>query len=158
MWGYIFLLPWIVGLLFVFLMPLILSVVFSFSKITVDNGYVSTFIGFENYKTALLSDENFPQYLAESLKNILLDVPVILVFSFFVAILLKEKFHGNALAKFVFFIPVIMASGLFLQLQRDVYKRQALYSVQQVLRGFHWTFLFCGYNIGPKRELLRLGR
>ena len=119
MWGYIFLLPWIVGLLFVFLMPLILSVVFSFSKITVDNGYISTFTGFENYKTALLSDENFPKYLAESLKNILLDVPVILVFSFFVAILLKEKFHGNALAKFVFFIPVIMASGLFLQLQSN---------------------------------------
>lgn len=115
--GYAFLLPWIVGLIVVFAIPLISSVVFSFSKLTVDNGYQLEFLGFANYRYALTGDASYLQFLAETLLDILYNVPVLIVFSFFVAILLKQKFRGSKLAKFVFFIPVIMSSGLFLQLQ-----------------------------------------
>ncbi len=115
--GYAFLTPWLIGLLAVFLVPLTSSLLFSFCTLTVDKGYSLQFTGFANYIYALTGDANFLQYLAETMLNLLYNVPVLLVFSFFVAILLKQKFKGNFLAKFIFFIPVIMSSGLFLQLQ-----------------------------------------
>jgi ABC-type sugar transport system permease subunit len=117
--GYAFLSPWIVGLLLVFIIPLASSIIFSFCTLTVDNGYVIKFTGLANYIYALTGDAKFLQYLAETMLDLLYNVPVLLVFSFFVAVLLKQKFHGNALAKFIFFIPVIMSSGLFLQLQSN---------------------------------------
>lgn len=117
--GYAFLSPWIVGLLLVFLIPLSSSIIFSFCTLTVDNGYVLKFTGLANYIYALTGDAKFLQYLAETMLDLLYNVPVLLVFSFFVAVLLKQKFHGNALTKFIFFIPVIMSSGLFLQLQNN---------------------------------------
>jgi ABC-type sugar transport system permease subunit len=80
---------------------------------------VIKFTGLANYIYALTGDAKFLQYLAETMLDLLYNVPVLLVFSFFVAVLLKQKFHGNALAKFIFFIPVIMSSGLFLQLQSN---------------------------------------
>jgi ABC-type sugar transport system permease subunit len=108
-----------VGLLLVFIIPLASSIIFSFCTLTVDNGYVIKFTGLANYIYALTGDAKFLQYLAETMLDLLYNVPVLLVFSFFVAVLLKQKFHGNALAKFIFFIPVIMSSGLFLQLQSN---------------------------------------
>ena len=119
MWGYIFLGPWMFGLLFVFLVPMCLSVAFSFSKVIVNKGFHLSFIGFANFQTALTQDEKFVQLLASALLGIVYDVPVILVFSFFVAVLLKENFKGVNAFKFIFFLPVIMSSELFLKLQTN---------------------------------------
>ena len=117
--GYIFLSPWLVGLFVVFLVPLVSSIAFSLCKLTIKDGYELDFIGFQNFFYAMTKDVNFPQYLAQTLLDLLYNVPVLLVFSFFVALLLKQKFRGNMLAKVIFFIPVIMSSGLFLELQNN---------------------------------------
>lgn len=119
LWGYAFLSPWLIGLLLVFIVPMILSIMFSFSNVTVNNGYDMAFSGFENFRVALTEDENFLPLLAEAMGNLLYNVPVILVFSFFVAVLLKENFHGVKISKFIFFLPVIMSSELFLRLQNN---------------------------------------
>lgn len=77
------------------------------------------FIGSQNFIYAMTKDVHFPKYLAQTLLDLLYNVPVLLVFSFFVALLLKQKFRGNMLSKVIFFIPVIMSSGLFLELQNN---------------------------------------
>lgn len=112
-WAYIFLLPWLIGVVLVFLAPLLLSLSFSFSEVTVDNGYSLEFVGFENFRYAFFGDEKFLQYFATTIGDLLYEVPIILVYSFLVAVLLKEKFPGVTLFKFVFFLPVILSSDLF---------------------------------------------
>ena len=112
-WAYAFLLPWLIGVVFVFAMPLVLSLSFAFSEVTVDNGYSLRFVGWENFQEALFRDPNFLQYFATTIGDLLYEVPIILVYSFLVAVLLKENFPGVTLFKFVFFLPVILSSDLF---------------------------------------------
>lgn len=113
MWAYFFLLPWLIGVVFVFAIPMVLSVSFAFSTVTVDNGYSLEFIGVENFRYALFGDEKFLQYFATTIGDLLYEVPIILVYSFLVAVLLKEKFPGVTGFKFIFFLPVILSSDLF---------------------------------------------
>lgn len=115
-WGYIFLSPWLLGLMLVFIVPMILSLTFAFSKVTVDNGYSLAFIGLDNFQEALLRDANFLQYFAATMGDMLYNVPIILVYSFLVAVFLKENFRGVTVFKFIFFLPVILSSDLFLSL------------------------------------------
>ena len=112
-----FLAPWIIGIVFFFLNPLLLSLRFSFNRLTLEDGYKLTPVGWSNYFDALRTDENYLPYLTESLRDVLPNMLFILVFSLFVALLLKGKFHGSGIAKAIFFLPVIMSSGLFLSLQ-----------------------------------------
>ena len=112
-----FLAPWIIGILFFFLNPLVLSLRFSFNRLTLEDGYKLTPVGWSNYFDALRTDENYLPYLTESLRDVLPNMLFILVFSLFVALLLKGKFYGSGIAKAIFFLPVIMSSGLFLSLQ-----------------------------------------
>lgn len=120
MWGYLFILPWILGFILFFIQPLIESLVFSFHKVDIkDTGLVKTFVGWDNYKYALRVDPDFIRNLTDAIKTVCLQVPVILVFSFFVAVLLKQNFHGNKIAKAIFFLPVILASGIFMKMQID---------------------------------------
>ena len=111
--AYFFLLPWLIGVVVVFAAPLLLSVSFAFSEVTVDNGYSLQFIGLENFRYALMGDEKFLQYFTTTIGDLLYEVPIILVYSFLVAVLLKEKFPGVTGFKFVFFLPVILSSDLF---------------------------------------------
>ncbi len=111
--AYLFLLPWLIGVLVVFAVPLALSISFSFSEVTVDNGYALKFVGLENFRYAFFGDEKFLQYFASTIGDLLYEVPIILVYSFLVAVLLKEKFPGVTAFKFIFFLPVILSSDLF---------------------------------------------
>jgi ABC-type sugar transport system permease subunit len=81
--------------------------------VTVDEGYTLTFVGLKNYIYAFTGDEKFLQYFATTIGDLLYEVPIILVYSFLVAILLKNNFPGVTVYKFIFFLPVILSSDLF---------------------------------------------
>jgi len=117
--GLVFMIPWLIGVTVLFFYPFIHSVIMSFQKITLlpKGGYSSAFIGLENYREALLRDEKFLPLVVNSLLDLLINVPVCMVFSFFVAVLLNQKFRGNAIAKAIFFLPVILGTGVFLSVQ-----------------------------------------
>lgn len=117
--GFVFLIPWIVGFVFFFLYPFVRSLLLSVQKVEFlpGGGFSTTFIGLENYITALTRDEKFLPLAAESILNLFIDVPVCLVFSFFVAVLLRQDFRGNSIAKVIFFLPVILGTGVFLSVQ-----------------------------------------
>ena len=112
-----FLLPWLIGVLVFFIQPIVLSIRFSFNQLTIDEGYTLTAVGWANYYNALRADESYLPYLTEALTEVLPNMLIILVFSLFVALLLKGRFFGSSLVKAIFFLPVIMSSGLFLSLQ-----------------------------------------
>lgn len=135
--GYAFLAPWLVGLVMVFLVPLIQSIIYAFNSLEfrVDEGsaYGLRFVGWENFRTALLKDKDFPQYLVQTLSELLYNVPVILVFSFFVALLLKKRSRGTAIVKAIYFLPVILSSGIFLGLQNN-FGQQSMSALEQTMQ------------------------
>lgn len=116
--GYLFCLPWVLGFLLFFLSPIVQTLLYSFQsfdKVTLSG----TFVGMQNYRSAFTADAEFPQRLVGSLQN-MVDVPLILVFSYFVALLLRKPFKGGAVVKTVFFLTVILASDLFMRLENSV--------------------------------------
>lgn len=116
--AYLYLLPWIIGFLLFFAYPFFKTVYLSLcsvDKVTL----AETFIKFDNYKYAFLEDVNFPKMLLQSVVTNLQNIPLILIFSYFVALLLKKKFKGSFLVKTIFFLTVILASDLYLRMQSD---------------------------------------
>jgi len=111
-WGFIFLLPWIIGFLLFFLKPFIESFYFSFHTVSpTSNGLKMTYVGFERYINATSVHVNFLRVLLESVGNIFINLWVILIFSLLMAVLLNAKFRGRTFARAVFFIPVIFNSA-----------------------------------------------
>ncbi|OBR68107.1 ABC transporter permease [Paenibacillus oryzae] len=110
--GLSFVLPWLLGFIFLFATPLLQSVQFSMSKLSVaPGGYSLDFIGLENFKQALYVDANFNRILTESVATMVWNVPMILFFSLFSAVMLNQHFKGRTAARAIFFLPVILASG-----------------------------------------------
>ena len=83
--GWFFVLPFVIGFVILYIPMLISSIEFSFSKIHVlgKAGYALEFIGLENYRDALFSDAEFVRTLTESIQQLVLDVPAIVIFSLF---------------------------------------------------------------------------
>lgn len=119
--GWFFVLPFVIGFVILYIPMLVSSIEFSFSKIHVlgKAGYALEFIGIENYREALFSDANFVRTLTESIQQLVLDVPAIVIFSLFMAIVLNQKMIGRAVFRAIFFIPVILATGLIDQIDQS---------------------------------------
>lgn len=114
MTGLLFILPWLVGFILFYVRSLIQSGQFAFSKLTVQagvGGYVLEPVGLENFRYAFTVHGTFKQVLTRSVGNMLIDVPLIIFFALFMAMLLNKKFPGRAIVRAIFFLPVIMASG-----------------------------------------------
>lgn len=121
LYGYGFVALWFIGALMFFIVPLLQSFYYSFHNVAPEVGEVSVtalvdnLTGekniFLNYKTAFMTDPKFRQYLVEVLQDMALSLPVIVVFSLFVAIIINQKFRGRTFARAVFFLPVIIATG-----------------------------------------------
>ena len=111
--GYSFVLPWILGIGFFFFKPLVESLCYSFSEVKMSpEGITTKFVGLENYKFALLRDPLFNQQLLKSLGDTLQAIVIIVMFSLLVSVLLNSKFRGRNFYRAVFFMPVIMTTGV----------------------------------------------
>ena len=111
--GFLFTLPWLIGFAVFFAVPLLQSIMFSFSKVTIDtSGFITEWIGIANYKQVFTVDPHYFDNYKQSLSTFLYRVPIIIVLSFALAIILNQKFHGRLLARAIFFMPTIIASGV----------------------------------------------
>ncbi len=112
LYGYGFIALWFVGALMFFIIPVLKSFYYSFKDVTPETGYLLTkWAGIANYKRAFMTDPTFRQYLVDALKDMAFNLPVIIIFSMFVAIIINQKFRGRTFARAVFFLPVIIATG-----------------------------------------------
>lgn len=116
--GYIWVAPFIIGFIFFFLAPMLQSFRFSVSelKFTTD-GYELKYVGLENFKYALTVDPNFNQHFTETILGILINIPAVILFSFFIASVLNQEFKGRTLARAIFFLPVILTAGVLHELE-----------------------------------------
>ncbi len=118
--GYLFISPFILGFLVFMVKPLFESLYMSFCTVELGAGvYNPIWQGLLNYKNAFFVDENFNKYLVEEITRMLVYSLAIMVFSFFVALILNQKFKGRALVRAVFFLPVILSSGVILGLETN---------------------------------------
>ena len=120
--GWFFVLPFILGFLLIYLPMIYESIKISFTQVTYlfgeETGYTTEFVGFANYSTALFSytggagNQTFIQILVSGLGQMAFDVPAILLFSLFMAVLLNQKMAGRAAFRAIFFLPVILSTGI----------------------------------------------
>ena len=110
--GVLFVTPLMLGIIMLFILPLIQSLRFSLSSIKlVEGGFAVHYEGLSNYSDLFMTNADFPRRLTESVTNMVVNVPIIIIFSLFAAVLLNQKFRGRAIARAVFFLPVILASA-----------------------------------------------
>lgn len=108
--GYMFILPWLIGFGVFYVRSLFMTVQFSLSdlKVAIGGGYELSFVGLENYLYAFRVHGTFKQILTSSIGNMVVDVPLIIIFSLFMALLLNKNFKGRTLVRAIFFLPVIL--------------------------------------------------
>lgn len=128
--GYMFILPWVVGFAAFLAYPLYQSFILSFHKVDMMAGFKLAPVGFSNYIEAFVSDEQFIPTLVGAMYTALLDVPTILVFALVVAFLVAQNVRGVSVYRSIFFLPVVIASGLVV---KQLYNNQAADITQQAL-------------------------
>ncbi len=123
LYGYGFVGLWAIGTLWLFIVPVITSLWYSLCDVALYDkkealehgmtkaGLFTEWNNFDNYIKAFTIDTDFPQMLSKSLLEILPQAAVILIFSLFIAVILNQKFRGRTLARAIFFLPVLIATG-----------------------------------------------
>ncbi|HBR32552.1 MAG: sugar ABC transporter permease [Eubacteriales bacterium] len=112
--GWLFIAPFLIGFAIIYLPMIFESIRFSFNKIEIQGGggYILNGVGWENYSNALFKDTQYVPTLLGSIKDLFLSIPAIIIFSLFIAVLLNQKMKGRAVFRAIFFIPVIVSTGI----------------------------------------------
>jgi ABC-type sugar transport system permease subunit len=120
--GYLFILPFVIGILAFMFLPIVESLRMVFSDVTIDlvkNGFAMKFSRLENVKRVLMIDAQFNRLLVEEVGRMLLIVPAVIIFSLFVALILNQEFKGRGVVRAIFFLPVILSSGIMIGLETN---------------------------------------
>lgn len=140
--GYMFIAPFIIGFLVFLLKPMYESFQMSLCNVKIAaqetpgaKGFTMEFIKAwdksNNYYNAFLVNPDFKNRLVDSLKDMAIQVPAILVFSFFIALLLNQQFKGRGFVRAIFFLPVILSSGVILGLE---YNNSLMANMKEVIK------------------------
>lgn len=123
LYGYGFIALWFIGTLWLFIIPVLTSLWYSLcdtqllakadalEKGMTSAGIYTEWNGFKNFANAFTVDTEFLPKLGNSLGEILPNTIVIMIFSLFIAVILNQKFRGRTLARAIFFLPVLIATG-----------------------------------------------
>ncbi len=116
--AYVLLIPFIIGFLMFFVRPLFLSLYYSFNSMNLSGmEIIYDFKGFGKYNEALLINTDFRMKLLDALKQLALNVPLVMFFSMFVATLLSKDFKGRNFTRVILFLPVIISTGVLLEVE-----------------------------------------
>ena len=117
--GWIFVLPFVIGFVLIYLPIVYDSIWYSFHtmKPVMGGGMEFTFVGWANYNEALFVNPDYIETLLAGLMDMVFDIPMILIFSLFMAVLLNQKMAGRAVFRAIFFIPVILSTGLMASIE-----------------------------------------
>ncbi|MBT3272923.1 MAG: sugar ABC transporter permease, partial [Spirochaetales bacterium] len=113
--AFFFLTPWFIGAAMFFILPILQSVRLSFSEITTFVGFKMRFIGLANYARAFIWDIEFLPMFVEVVSQTLINMPLILVFSLFIALLLNRDIRFKGFFRASFFLPVLLGTGFVMQ-------------------------------------------
>lgn len=119
-YGYQFVAHWVVGLILFFIIPIVDSIRYSFSEMTVNPGSIDTkFVGLAHYKEMLVSNASYLNNVRNSIASLFTSLPIIIALSLILAVVLNQKFRGRIVARGIFFLPVIIATGVVMSVLRS---------------------------------------
>lgn len=112
LYGYIFLLPWIVGVLWFFVGSAFKSLQYAFHHLIIKGMVLEPLANpFENFLKVFQLEIDFPTTLGSFAISLVLELPIIIAFSLIIALLLNGKIKCRGLFRMIFFLPVIIATG-----------------------------------------------
>ncbi len=118
--GWIFVLPFVIGFVLIYVPMILQSIISTFYKVELKMNAGGIFkiepVGFEQYQSALFEDTNFVQTLVSGMTQMVIDIPAIILFSLFMAVILNQKMIGRAVFRAIFFVPVIVSTGIIAQI------------------------------------------
>ncbi len=158
--GFIFVLPFLIGFVAFFLMPLINTVYYSFNKVGVADAGGMTFewVGLQNYIDLFTIEvttksQTMARLFTEQNMHMLLSVPLIVIFSLFMALLANQKFKGRAIVRLLFFLPIILGIDVVVDMLTMTTGTATLDTGSNLLSGSYVTiFLVRMLNV-PRRIL-----
>lgn len=114
--GFLFILPWLIGFSLFFFKPMVQSVAFSFSKVAMtENGFDLEFVRLENFRYIFYESSKFVDNLLGSVSSFFYKVPIVFIFSYIIAVALNGKFKGRTILRSLYFVPVIISTGVIMQ-------------------------------------------
>jgi multiple sugar transport system permease protein len=131
LWGYVFALPWVIGLLVFWVGPILASFYFSFTSYEVVGA--PKWLGLANYERAFFKDSLFWPSMGRTFTFALFYVPVAIIGALLLASLLNQKLKGTNFYRTIFFMPHL---------------------VPAVALAVVWTFLLAP-KLGPINMILR---
>lgn len=127
--GFLFISPWLVGVTVFFLIPFFSTIIYAFGKVQfVSGGVEYEFTGWENIREVFFRDPDNFRMILENLGSSIGGVLLVLVFSLFAALLLNQKFHGRAVVRALFALPIIVSSGVLLMVFKEDLFAQSMMS------------------------------
>ncbi len=118
-WGWIFILPTMIGLIVLNIYPMINTVIQSFYK-TGDFGKGNVFVGLKNYEK-VLGDSEVWQALWNTIKYAIVEVPISVVIALLLAVLLNKKIKGREAFRTIFFLPMVVAPAAIAMVWKWLY-------------------------------------
>lgn len=116
-YGYLFISVWAIGFIFFFLFPFITSIRYSLAEVSIQEGYAGLeFCGLDNYKNLFVKNPEFMPAFTDTVISVAVKSPLIIVFSLFIAVVLNQKFKGRTFFRAIFFLPVIISSGIAIEI------------------------------------------
>ncbi len=110
--GFLFVLPWIIGVITFLIVPLGQSFYYMWYNIRITpNGMKFNFLGTGNFTQIWLEDPQFPTELVDYVWHTIVEVPIIVVFALLIALMLNQKIVARGFFRLIFFLPVIVVSG-----------------------------------------------
>lgn len=131
--GYLFILPFILGFILFMIVPLGQSLLMTFNEVNPNpdgTGFSMTWVGIKNFKDAFTVDPDFVPYLISEITTMVINTPATLIFSFFIALLLNQNFKGRGAVRAIFFLPVILSSGVIVGIE---YNNSLLSDMKEVI-------------------------
>ncbi|MDF2542509.1 MAG: hypothetical protein K0S47_2227 [Herbinix sp.] len=154
--GFIFVLPWLLGFVIFFAVPIKNTILYSFNKVEVGDGggIVLTFSGIQNYIDLFTKEVTTLSYplqrlFADENASIFTNLPLIVIFSLFLAILANRQFKGRGIVRVIFFLPIVLGLQLITEWTQNSTGRSLIESAAGGMFGnrmgvrllFEYTFL-----------------
>lgn len=119
LWGWLFILPTIAGLIILNIYPILSTIWQSFFK-TGDFGLGNIFVGVDNYKKVFAKTESW-QALWNTFKYVFLQAPLSIFLGLVLAVFLNKRIKGRSLVRTIVFLPMVAAPAAVAMVWRWLY-------------------------------------
>jgi len=131
--GYLFLLPWFVGMIFITIGPIAASLGLAFTDYSIMTA--PRFVGLANFVTMFTADQRFLGSVRTTLVYVGISVPLVLVWGLSLALVLNQGMKFLPVFRAIFYIPSLLGSSVAVAiLWSYVFRKEGL--VNLALRSF----------------------